>query len=188
MTNNQDQINRLHDKLETLLKRQEIFSKEVSDLKEEITRLKGSGTKKPLAEEKPVKKGSFGIQHEYGKIAESKKLYRNIDNKVIGGVCSALGEYFNMNKILVRLLFILGFLFFGVGFILYLVLWVAIPLEPKSHEPTAKRQVVSTETHKHTTDVTGKRPVKAVDIEKFIGENLINKIGIAVVIIGVAIG
>ena len=56
-----------------------------------------------------------------------KRLYRDSDNRILGGVCSGLGAYWNVDPILLRILFI--FLFFGIGtgFLLYLILWIAIP-------------------------------------------------------------
>src|ERR1700761_5608313 len=57
----------------------------------------------------------------------NKKLYRNEYNKVIGGVCSGLGEYFDMDVTLVRLLFAFTFFIMGVGFIPYIILWIVLP-------------------------------------------------------------
>ena len=58
----------------------------------------------------------------------SRRLYRDSDNAVIGGVCSGLGAYFNIDTIIVRILFIVLVLV-GVGFplLLYLILWIAVP-------------------------------------------------------------
>jgi phage shock protein C len=59
-----------------------------------------------------------------------KKLYRS-KNKVFGGVCSGLSNYFNIDIVLVRILFTLG-LIFSCGFpffLLYLLLWIVLPLD-----------------------------------------------------------
>ena len=48
-------------------------------------------------------------------------------NKVIGGVCSGLADYFNLDVVLVRVLFAASFLFAGVGGGLYLLLWLVVP-------------------------------------------------------------
>jgi len=56
-----------------------------------------------------------------------KRMYRDPDDKPIGGVCSGLGYYFNTDPLLLRILFVLG-LFMGFGFLLYIVLWIALPL------------------------------------------------------------
>jgi phage shock protein PspC (stress-responsive transcriptional regulator) len=57
-----------------------------------------------------------------------KRLHRDIDNKVLGGVCSGIAAYFNMDPVLVRVIFaILPFLSFGVIIPIYIVLWIAVP-------------------------------------------------------------
>jgi len=55
-----------------------------------------------------------------------KKLYRDEYHKVIGGVCSGLAEYFQMDVSIVRILFVIT-AFAGVGFIPYIILWIVIP-------------------------------------------------------------
>lgn len=56
-----------------------------------------------------------------------KRLYRNPDGSIIAGVCSGLGEYFAVDPIVIRLIFIILLLLKGVGLLLYLVLWIATP-------------------------------------------------------------
>lgn len=58
---------------------------------------------------------------------ENKRLRRNPMNKVIGGVCSGLAEYFSLDVVLVRAIFAASFLFAGVGAGLYLILWLLMP-------------------------------------------------------------
>ncbi|GAO29341.1 PspC domain-containing protein [Geofilum rubicundum] len=55
-----------------------------------------------------------------------KRLYRDPYSRVVGGVCSGLGAYFNVDPLLFRLLFVVG-LFYGISIIPYLVLWIAMP-------------------------------------------------------------
>lgn len=55
-----------------------------------------------------------------------KKLYRDTSDCTIGGVCSGLAAYFNISVILVRILFIFA-LFWGVGFLIYIVMWLIVP-------------------------------------------------------------
>jgi len=55
-----------------------------------------------------------------------KKLYRDEYHKMIGGVCSGLAEYFQMDVTIVRILFVIT-AFAGVGFIPYIILWIVIP-------------------------------------------------------------
>ncbi|MGC9375884.1 MAG: PspC domain-containing protein [Bacteroidales bacterium] len=57
----------------------------------------------------------------------TKRLYRDPDNRVLGGVCGGLGAYFNIDPIVFRILFILIFFGMGSGLIIYIILWIAIP-------------------------------------------------------------
>lgn len=61
---------------------------------------------------------------------QQKRLYRSRTNRTIFGVCGGLGEYFGIDPILIRLAFILLFLFFGTGVLAYLILWLIMPEEP----------------------------------------------------------
>ena len=57
----------------------------------------------------------------------NKKLERNPMNKVIGGVCSGLADYFNLDVALLRVLFVIALLFASFGFWLYVILWMVLP-------------------------------------------------------------
>jgi len=56
-----------------------------------------------------------------------KKMFRDGERKVIGGVSGGIAAYFGLDLILVRVLFIVFTFFFGVGFAIYIVLWIALP-------------------------------------------------------------
>ncbi len=61
---------------------------------------------------------------------EIKRVYRSRNNKMLAGVCGGIAEYFEVDPVLVRLLFVL-LLFMGlVGIIIYLVAWLLIPVNP----------------------------------------------------------
>lgn len=57
-----------------------------------------------------------------------RRLYRDGDNRVIGGVCAGLGAYFNIDMVILRVVFVLLF-FLGVGtsLLIYIILWIAVP-------------------------------------------------------------
>jgi phage shock protein PspC (stress-responsive transcriptional regulator) len=65
---------------------------------------------------------------------EHKKLYRSESNRWLLGVCGGLGEYFDVDPTLIRVLFIVFALVFGGGFLLYLILWLIIPMKPPEIE------------------------------------------------------
>ncbi len=56
-----------------------------------------------------------------------KKLYRDIDHKYIGGVCSGLEHYMGVDALWIRLIFILLGVLTGFGFIAYILLWILVP-------------------------------------------------------------
>ena len=60
-----------------------------------------------------------------------KQLTRSRSNRVIAGLCAGLGEYFNIDPTIIRLLFVLGFFVghFGV-FLTYIIMALIIPEEP----------------------------------------------------------
>ncbi|MFM7822790.1 MAG: PspC domain-containing protein [Bacteroidota bacterium] len=56
-----------------------------------------------------------------------KMLYRDGDERILGGVCSGLGHYFGVNPILFRAAFAIAFIFWGSGLLLYIILMLIIP-------------------------------------------------------------
>lgn len=59
-----------------------------------------------------------------------KKLYRSRKERMIAGVCGGLAEYFNLDPTVVRLLFVLFFFLGGCALLIYLVMWIIVPLAP----------------------------------------------------------
>lgn len=57
----------------------------------------------------------------------SKKLYRDKENSLLGGVMSGLGHYFGVDPLWLRIIMVILFFGFGTGFVLYLILWILIP-------------------------------------------------------------
>jgi phage shock protein C len=68
--------------------------------------------------------------------AAPKKLMRSSRDKKIGGVCAGLAEYFDLDPTIVRVIWFLAVFFAGTGFLVYVVLWIVLPLAPVS-APTA---------------------------------------------------
>jgi phage shock protein PspC (stress-responsive transcriptional regulator) len=57
----------------------------------------------------------------------AKRFFRDLDHKMIAGVCSGLGAYFHIDPLLVRLLFLISLFAGGFGILLYFILWMVIP-------------------------------------------------------------
>jgi phage shock protein PspC (stress-responsive transcriptional regulator) len=84
----------------------------------------------------------------------TKKLYRDIDSKYLGGVCAGLEHYLGFDALWIRLIFIFLALSTGFGFIAYILLWILVP------------EAVTTS---QKLDMKGK-PVNISNIEKKIKE------------------
>lgn len=75
-------------------------------------------------EEQPRGESRSSSQTQYQPV--TKKLYRDPSNRVLGGVCSGLAAYFNVDVAVMRILFVL-FTMIGVSILLYIGLWIAMP-------------------------------------------------------------
>lgn len=56
-----------------------------------------------------------------------KRLYRDENNKVLGGVCGGLANYFGTDPIIIRVIFAVVALAFGTGLLAYVIMWIAVP-------------------------------------------------------------
>jgi phage shock protein PspC (stress-responsive transcriptional regulator) len=59
--------------------------------------------------------------------SQKKRMYRNPDDTIISGVCGGIGAYLNTDPVIFRILFVLFTVFGGLGFIVYIALWIALP-------------------------------------------------------------
>lgn len=57
----------------------------------------------------------------------AKRIYRDPDDKVLGGVCSGISAYLGWDPVWLRLIFVLATLLGGTGPVLYIILWVIVP-------------------------------------------------------------
>ena len=56
-----------------------------------------------------------------------KRIYRSRKNRVIAGICGGIGEYFNVDPVVIRILWVLFSLAYGSGLLVYLIAWLIIP-------------------------------------------------------------
>lgn len=83
----------------------------------------------------------------FGPGAGNRKLYRDENNKVLGGVCSGIANYFGIDAIIVRVIFAI-LLFSGIGFIAYLLLWVVVPSTASTEIGGQRRKLYRDNDHK----------------------------------------
>ncbi len=63
-----------------------------------------------------------------------KHLYRSRRNRILGGVCGGIAEYFGLDPTLVRIITVLLMLLPGIGVLTYVILWIVIPARPIGEE------------------------------------------------------
>ena len=57
----------------------------------------------------------------------NKKFYLSENDKKIGGVCGGLAEYFGIDSLILRLIFVALIIGWGTGLLLYILLWILAP-------------------------------------------------------------
>lgn len=58
-----------------------------------------------------------------------KRLYRSKTDRVLGGVCGGIAEYLGIDPVVVRLIWVIASLFWGVGILAYILAWLIIPVK-----------------------------------------------------------
>ena len=114
--------------------------------KEPESNAEGQGQRTEAEDEYP--KSGLGVDFTYNGAqgTSRRRLFRDLDNKTIGGVCAGLAAFLNVDVTVVRIVALLALLLWGTGFLVYLVLWIVVPVA-KTHadkclmrglEPTAE--------------------------------------------------
>jgi phage shock protein C len=85
-------------------------------------------------------------------MSNTKKLYRSKTNRVIFGVCGGLGEYFETDPLLMRILFVILSFINGVGLIAYLILAVVVP-EQNGEKKSKKNGSAMEEVQERTQEI-----------------------------------
>ncbi len=71
-----------------------------------------------------------------------KRLTRSRDKRVFGGVAGGLGNYLDIDPVLIRIIMVLITIFSGVGILFYIIMWIVIPEEPlKVFNPTSNENI-----------------------------------------------
>lgn len=62
----------------------------------------------------------------------SKRLYRIPKEGMIAGICAGLGEYLDLDPTVIRLIFVLLAFGGGSGVLIYIIMWLIVPIKPES--------------------------------------------------------
>ncbi|MFY9151527.1 MAG: PspC domain-containing protein [Prolixibacteraceae bacterium] len=141
-----------------------------------------------------------------------KRLYRDGENRVLGGVCSGLSAYFNIDPVFLRILFVvLVFVGVGISVVIYLILWIVVPiaktttqrLEMKGEEATISNiqrtiqeeveevkksfsKMNKSESVRKGKEAAGKAGQASVDVAKRLGKVFASLFGALLILIGFA--
>lgn len=132
-----------------------------------------------------------------------RRLYRDPEHAVLGGVCSGLAAYFNIEPWIVRLIFILMLFInviippfislFGFGVLLYIILWIAVPkarttaqkLQMRGEPVTVEniKRSIHEEYHKVKSGIEGFSRSEGFQRTKSVAEEVLQVIGKVFIII-----
>src|SRR5688572_1995135 len=87
--------------------------------------------------------------------ASPKQLMRDERRKILGGVCSGMGNYFNVDPIWIRLIFALTAFAYGVTILVYIVTWIIVPGSMELDEPDTGKKMFRDPEHKVIGGVSG---------------------------------
>ncbi|MCE5209176.1 MAG: PspC domain-containing protein [Chloroflexi bacterium] len=79
-----------------------------------------------------------------------KRLYRSRTERMIGGVCGGLADFFTVDPTIIRLIFVLLLLTGSAGFWVYIVLMIVVPEEPVVKRPVSPQVVDATPSEDET--------------------------------------
>ncbi|WP_445383668.1 DUF2339 domain-containing protein [Robiginitalea sp. IMCC43444] len=197
MNSKGEELKQLEERLNLLVKQQAKFTEEIKELQKALADLRS----RPKASENTQKVQQVSPKATTESTEKpARRFYRLPSKQILGGVCAGLSEYTGINLALMRLIWILFALVFCIGAIVYLFLWVVVPSSPipapkRSDFSTSspKEQVISPASDSQDAEHARTAPVSpppgtAFNLEKYIGESLISKIGVVILIIGFGIG
>ncbi len=90
------------------------------------------------------------MENRKGVRVKVKKIYRSKTQKIIGGVCGGFGEYFDIDPVIIRIIWFI-LLLGGVGLLAYIIAWIIIPIEPEGFN-YGKNEETKVEENKGSTD------------------------------------
>jgi phage shock protein PspC (stress-responsive transcriptional regulator) len=69
-----------------------------------------------------------------------KRLYRSNEHRIIGGVSGGLGEYLDIDPVLIRIGFVVTVFAGGAGILAYIIAWIIIPEQPRDKPMTTSTE------------------------------------------------
>ena len=98
---------------------------ELADIEEILATL--GDPKDYVDEEESENQGEEKTNYSEANQKNDRRLFRDTDNATIAGVCAGIANFFNIDVVIVRAIFVVMFLFGGFGFPLYIIMWIIVP-------------------------------------------------------------
>ena len=118
--------NEIYDDVEIRIS--ELFSEKLTNNKQVITQKEVESVISTMGQPGDISGKSEESQYKSSNYQKRyRRMYRDPDNCIIGGVCSGLAAYWRVDPTIVRVIFILLAIFGLAGVIIYLILWVVLP-------------------------------------------------------------
>ncbi|PKP03598.1 MAG: hypothetical protein CVU11_07585 [Bacteroidetes bacterium HGW-Bacteroidetes-6] len=105
----------------------ELLSERVSASKEVVVIADIDFVISELGEPEQIEDFSDSDTDKQEETRHERRLYRDADNRILGGVCSGLSEFFDIDSLWVRIAFVVLFMIGGSGLLIYLILWLVVP-------------------------------------------------------------
>lgn len=118
---------------------QAIFDKDIEDIMSQIGSPEQFGQDDADGETGSENTSSTATNTSSGNRKRYRRLYRNEDDKIIGGVCSGIAAYFGIDPLFLRIGFAISLFAFGTGILLYLFLMLVLP---KALTPSEKLEMM----------------------------------------------
>lgn len=120
------------------LKRSEKFAVTSADVQQVMSEM---GSASEFSDGADEASGSTGTTSEPSDSTTDTKrrLYRDTDDAVIAGVASGLAQYFGIDPVIVRLIFVISIFFNGLGILAYIILWLVVPAAKTTTDKYAMR-------------------------------------------------
>jgi phage shock protein PspC (stress-responsive transcriptional regulator) len=74
-----------------------------------------------------------------------RRLHRSLQDRKLAGICGGLGDYFDLDPVFFRLVFLLSIPFGGVGILAYLVMWILVPAQDGAPRAGARLRLSATD-------------------------------------------
>ena len=94
------------------------------------------------------------------------QFVRSRSDKMIGGVCGGIARYFNIDPVIVRLIFVLSVFLGGVSPLIYILLWIVMPEEPAGYSAPQQTYAAPQALPDHP------RPVEEWKFDPYTGEKI----------------